>query len=257
MGLHAVRRMRIHEDIAAQIRRQLVAGRLGPGDQLPSERELSEKFRVSRASVREALRTLESAGLVRIRSGDGTYVASSLETLRAGGALAIVREDALRDVFQTRRILEPEIAALAASGASEPELVRLEALLQDQARDIELGGTGMESDTAFHALLATSTKNQLLVKLNAFIVDSLRALRERSLHTPGRPARSLAGHRAILEAVRSRNPVRARRAMLRHLSEIERSVLTTGTAAPAARFEATVARRNGRRGMLSLTRKGR
>src|SRR5512134_244757 len=78
MTLRAVKRKRIHEDIVAQIRRHVVDGRLRPGDRLPSERALSARFQVSRASLREAIRTLESTGLVQIRSGDGTYVASNL-----------------------------------------------------------------------------------------------------------------------------------------------------------------------------------
>jgi GntR family transcriptional repressor for pyruvate dehydrogenase complex len=257
MALHAVKRMRIHEDIVTQIRRQLAEGRLGPGDQLPSERDLSEKFRVSRASVREAIRTLESTGLVRIRSGDGTYIASDLDTLNPLALLAVQPKAALRDAFETRKIIEPEIAALASSRATELEIGRLATVLREQARDIEGGGTGMESDNAFHALLATSTKNQLLVKLNTFLVERLRELRERSLHTRGRPARSLAGHCAILEAIRARNPARARLAMLRHLTEIEQNVMMDRLARPRGPSRGAMPRRNGRRDSSSGLQEGR
>lgn len=225
MGWRAVKRTRVHEDIAAQIRRQVVAGRLNPGDQLPSERELSERFRASRTSVREALRTLESTGLVRIRSGDGTYVASGLEGLDPPRQT----QSALRDAFEARKIIEPEIAALAAAHATEAEIGRLDAVLQAQAKDVDRGGTGMEADATFHSLLARATKNDLLSKLNGFIAESLRDLVKQSMHADGRPTRSVAGHRAIVEALRNRDPEGARLAMARHLEDIEKSVQASET----------------------------
>jgi GntR family transcriptional regulator, transcriptional repressor for pyruvate dehydrogenase complex len=107
---------------------------------------------------------------------------------------------------------------------------------------VAAGQTGVESDTAFHSLLAYSTKNHLLLTLNESIVDGLRETRERSLHAPGRPNRSLAGHRTILDAIRAREPGRARMAMLRHLQEIERNILSVGP----ARTRRPVAARGGR-----------
>jgi GntR family transcriptional repressor for pyruvate dehydrogenase complex len=230
MALRAVKRKRIHEDIVAQIRRHVVDGRLQPGARLPSERVLSVRFRVSRASVREAIRALESMGLVQILSGDGTYVASGLDVfLGAWRSSTPQKKRALRDAFEARKIIEPEIAALAASRATGAEIRRMEAILAQQAHEVARGETGVEPDTAFHSLLACSTKNQLLLKLNESIVDGLCKTRERSLHAPGRPARSLAGHRTILDAVRARNPGRARIAMLHHLQEIERNVVRFGS----------------------------
>jgi GntR family transcriptional repressor for pyruvate dehydrogenase complex len=229
MALRAVKRKRVHEDIAAQIRRHVVDGRLRPGDQLPPERILSARFQVSRASLREALRTLESTGLVRIRSGDGTYVASNLDVALSPWRVTTAQEkNAVRAAFEARKILEPEIAALAAVRATHVDIRRMEAVLARQTDQVAGGGTGMESDTAFHSLLAHSTRNRLLLKLNEAIVDGLREIRERSLHAPGRPARSLAGHRRILDAVRARSPGRARRAMLVHLQDIERNIVRVG-----------------------------
>lgn len=243
MALRAVKRKRIHEDIAEQIRRHVVDGRLRPGDQLPSERVLSARFQVSRASLREAIRTLESTGLVQIRSGGGTYVASNLDVALSPWRSATTREkDALRAAFEARKIIEPGIAALAAARATGPEISRMEAVLLRQADQIARGRTGMDSDTTFHSLLARSTKNPLLLKLNESIVDSLRETRERSLHAPGRPARSLTGHRKILDAIRARNPGRARLAMLHHLREIERNIVRIG----AMKTRRTAAARGGR-----------
>lgn len=226
MALRAVKPRRIHEEIVAQIREELGEGLLKAGDQLPSERELSERFQVSRASVREAIRALESLGLVKIKSGDGTYVASSLQTLLSPLASVILQQkDVFLDIFEAREIIEPEMAALAAKRADPDDIDQMTAVLEEQARQIADGGTGMEADSAFHLLLAQAAKNKVILKLNESIVDSLRETRERSLQTHGRPARSLAGHRKILEAIRTKNPAKARRAMLAHLRAIERNVL--------------------------------
>jgi GntR family transcriptional repressor for pyruvate dehydrogenase complex len=230
MALRAVKKKRIHEEIIAQIRDQLAEGRWKPEDRLPSERELSERFRVSRASVREAIRALESLGLVTIKTGEGTFVASGSEVLLSPLVSVILQQkDVLLDIFEARKVIEPEIAALAAKRAGPEEIRRLEEILEDQGREIARGDTGVEADTAFHSLLTQSTKNKVFLRLNDAIVDSLRETRERSLQIHGRPARSLAGHREILKAVRAKDPARARRAMLQHLSAIERNVLKPTT----------------------------
>jgi GntR family transcriptional repressor for pyruvate dehydrogenase complex len=226
MTLTAVKKTRIHEAIVAQIREEIAEGGWMPGDQLPPERQLSERFQVSRASVREAIRALESTGLVKTRSGGGTYVSSSTEVLLSPLASAILQQkDILQDIFETRKLIEPEIAALAALRADPEEIARMEEILEEQAQQIAEGETGVEADTAFHSLLAQTTKNKIFVKLDDTLMDSLRETRERSLQVHGRPAHSLAGHREILNAIRAKDPARARRAMLEHLRAIERNVL--------------------------------
>lgn len=226
MTLTAIKKKRIYEDIVAQVRGLLADGRVKAGDQLPSERELSDRFQVSRTSVREALRTLESMGLIEIKSGEGTFITSTVETLLSPLASAILQQKGvLLEIFEARKIVEPEIAALAAERASPEELEQLEGILREQARQIAEGETGVEADTAFHSTLAQAAQNKVFLKLNDAIVDSLRETRERSLQTHGRPARSLAGHREILEAVRTKNPARAKKAMLEHLDAIEHNIL--------------------------------
>lgn len=226
MVLRAVKKKRIHEEIVAQIREELADGRLQPGDRLPAERELAERFQVSRASVREAIRALESMGLVTIKTGDGTYVATGSEVLLSPLVSIILQQkDVLLDIFEARKVIEPEIAALAAKRASPEEIQHLGEVLEEQARQIAQGGTGVEADTAFHSLLTQSTKNKVFLRLNDAIVDSLRETRERSLQIHGRPARSLAGHQEILKAIRAKDAAGAKQAMRQHLTAIEQNVL--------------------------------
>jgi len=224
--LKAIRKTRVYQDIVTQFKDLIADGKLRPGDQLPSERELSETFQVSRASVREAIRTLESMGFLETRQGEGTYIAPSVETLLASVTSALDhRRDFFLQVFEARKTLEPAIAALAAERAT-PELVeQLETILTEQARQVAEGETGVDADTRFHAALAEAAENRVLLRLNEAIMDSLRETRERSLQTDGRPARSLAGHRQILAAIREQDPESARKAMLHHLETIEHNVL--------------------------------
>ncbi len=226
--LKAIKKTRVYEDIVAQLKELIAEGKVKPGDQLPSERELSERFQVSRASVREAIRSLESMGWIQTRQGEGTYIASSVETLLASIAFTIQhKSDPLIQVFEARKILEPAIAALAAERATAEEVGGLEAILNEQAQQVTEGKTGVEADTRFHSTLADAAKNEVLLRLNDAIVDRLHETetRERSLQTEGRPARSLAGHQEILRAIQSKDPAKAREAMLNHLETIEHNVL--------------------------------
>lgn len=224
--LKAVKKTKVYEEIVAQVKDLIAEGKLKPGHQLPSERELSEMFKVSRASVREAIRALESLELIEIRQGEGTYIALTVETLLASVASTIRKQvDPLLQIFEARKILEPALAALAAERATAEEVAELEAILEEQAEKIAEGETGVDADTRFHSTLAEAAKNEVLLKLNEAIVDRLRETRERSLQTQGRPPRSLAGHRQILEAIRLKNPAQAHDAMLKHLETIEHNVL--------------------------------
>jgi len=238
MALRAVKKKRIHEEIIAQIREELADGRLKSDDRLPSERDLSERFQVSRASVREAIRALESMGLVTSKTGDGTYVSTGSEVLLSPLVSIILQQkDVLLDIFEARKVIEPEIAALAAKRASPEEIQQMEEVLEVQAQQIAAGDSGVEADTTFHSLLTQSTKNKVFLRLNDAVVDSLRETRERSLQIHGRPARSLAGHREILDAIRAKNPAEARKAMLYHLTAIEQNVLRPGRAERKGRGE--------------------
>lgn len=224
--LKAVKKTRVYEDIVTQLKDLIAQGRLKSGDQLPSERELSDTFKVSRASVREALRALESVGLLESRQGEGTYVARSVESLFQPLAAAIYQQkDELLQTFETRKLIEPQIASLAAQRATPEEVAEFEAILKVQADDIGGGGSGVEADTRFHLALARATKNRVVLRLIETFVDWLKESRELSLQVEGRPSKSLAGHRQILAAIRSRSPERARKAMLSHLEAIEKNVL--------------------------------
>ena len=227
MGIAPIKSTRIYQEIVRQVKGMIAEGRLKSGDQLPPERDLAEKFVVSRTSVREALRALESLGLIEIRPGEGTFVREvSIDALI--GPLALVmtsQRAAIGELFEARRVLEPAIAALAASRATPEEVQEMERILEDQAREIAAGRTGLAQDAAFHAAIGTAAHNRAITRLVHAIMDLLGQSREESINTPGRAARSHQDHRRIVQAVAQRDSAAARQAMLDHLVGVEALVL--------------------------------
>ncbi|HWO42496.1 MAG TPA: FadR/GntR family transcriptional regulator [Candidatus Eisenbacteria bacterium] len=225
----AIKKTRISEEVVSQIHRLIRDGKVKAGDQLPSERELAETFKVSRTSVREALRALETQGLIVSRSGMGNFVADlPVESLIAPLARLLIEEkNALADIFELRKLIEPNIAALAAARATANDIQRLTKLLDDQRTQIEQGESGVEADTQFHFAIAKATQNHALEKLVSGLMEVLSHSREESLQSLDRRRASLDSHRAILSAVAAHKEEGARAAMLRHIEEVEKNVFST------------------------------
>ena len=222
-----IKSTRIYEEIVRQIKALVQEGKLKSGDRLPPERDLAERFKVSRTSVRGAFRTLEAMGLIEIRPGEGTFVREvSVESLIEPLALVILTQrEAVGELFEARRLLEPAIAGLAASRATEDEIHEMERILEEQAKEVAAGRTGLAQDAAFHAAIASSAHNRAITRIVNALMDLLTQSREESLQTPGRPTRSHQDHRRILEAIRQHDEAEARRAMLDHLIAVEGLVL--------------------------------
>ena len=232
--ISSTKHARLHEDIVRQFQSSIRQGELRHGDRLPSERDLAERFKVSRSSLREAIRSLELQGLVVTRRGSGTFInTENLDSIVALVAASLnTGEDALRGIFEMRHLLEPPIAALAAQRATGEEVERMEEILQEQRQQIDAGVTGVDSDTAFHFALASATHNSALLKVASAVEDILQRSRHLSLQEPGRPQRSLASHRQILDMVRGGNAKGAREAMEHHLTMVELVSLTPILAEP-------------------------
>jgi len=221
--LKAVEKRRAYEDIVKQIRDLIEKGRLKKGDQLPTERELTDTFKVSRATVREAIRTLESMRLVESRQGDGTYVlASSEEALVQPLAATLLHEkDDLADIFFIRKIIEPVVAQLAAEHATREEIKELEDILQKQEKDLSGGVNIVQTDSSFHNSLAGMAKNRVMERLLLAIVDLLAKTREGYLQNDERAHGSLRGHEEVLSAIKRGDGNAAKLAMRRHLESVE------------------------------------
>jgi GntR family transcriptional repressor for pyruvate dehydrogenase complex len=227
MQLAPIKSTRIYEEIVRQIKTMIAEGRLASGDRLPPERELAEKFLVSRTSVREALRALESLGLVEIRPGEGTFICEiSVERLVEPLALVMVSQrEAVAELFEARRLLEPAIAGLAAVRATPDEIQEMERILEAQGREVAAGRTGFAQDAEFHAAIGRAAHNEAITRIAHAVMDLLTQSREESLNTPGRPSRSHEDHRRILQSVAQRQAAAAQTAMRDHLVAVEALVL--------------------------------
>ena len=229
-ALKVVEKKRAYESIVQQVLDLIESGKLKQGDQLPSERELTEIFKVSRTTVREAIRTLESMKFLQSRQGNGTYVlASSEEELIQPLAAALFNaKDDIRDIFYVRKIIEPHVAELAAENATAQEIEEMEEILQKQESCIERTESIIETDTAFHNLMASASKNRVIERLSVALVDFIKQSRENYLmedeHGNKRPERSLEGHKRVLAAIKQGDSEAAKKAMLQHLEDIERIV---------------------------------
>jgi len=234
MDIAPIKSTRIYEEIIRQVKQMIAEGRLKTGDRLPPERDLAEKFVVSRTSVREALRALESLGLIEIRPGEGTFVREvSVEALIEPLALAMLSQrEATAELFEARRLLEPIIAGLAAQRATPEEIQEMERILEEQAKEIAAGKSGVMQDAEFHAAISSAAHNRAITRLVHAIMDLLTQSREESLNTPGRVRRSHEDHRRILAAISERNPGAAERAMGDHVRAVEALVLGLATKTP-------------------------
>jgi GntR family transcriptional repressor for pyruvate dehydrogenase complex len=227
--LKAIKKTRIYEEVVSQIHDLIRQSKIKPGDQLPSERELAETFRVSRTSVREALRALEAQGLIVSRTGAGNFVAElPVEALIAPLATLLIEEkDALADIFEMRKLIEPHIASMAAERATKRNIERMKRILDKQREVVSRGETGVEADAEFHFAIGRATQNQALEKLVSGLMDMLSHSREESLQTPGRRMASIESHRKILAAIEEHDKTKAREAMLHHIERVEENVLSS------------------------------
>ena len=221
-----IKKAKVYEEIVAKIKDMVEKGRFKSGDQLPVERELAEVFRVSRSSVREALRSLESQGFIESRQGDGTYIASNpIESLVSPLASVILTEkDDQMELFEMRRMIEPDLAYLAAERATEEEIEMMAEVLDIQEEQIARGESGKDVDKNFHYIMARAAKNKALMRITDNIIDLLAESRDQYLQVEGRPQKSILRHREVLEAIRLRDPERAEKCMLEHLMDIETSL---------------------------------
>ena len=225
--IEPVRRSRLYQDIVSQIEGLLEKGELRPGDQLPPERALAEQFQVSRASVREALRSLELLGVVQTHAGGGTFVRrASPEDLARPLSNLIARGHTISDVIEVRGLIEPAIAAAAAKRIAAEDLAELRNILETQGRKVAAGEPYAEEDTRFHELIGHAARNELLTTMLGVIWDVLRSSREQWLQTNQRAHASIDAHRRILTALEAHDADAARTAAAEHIRAVGEGILT-------------------------------
>jgi GntR family transcriptional repressor for pyruvate dehydrogenase complex len=221
-----VKKTRIYEDIISRIRSMVEKGDLIAGDRLPSERELSAAFKVSRPSVREALKTLQSHGYLEIRQGEGTFISRKpignfVEPL---AAVILTEKEYQVQILEMRRWIEPQIASLAAERATKDEMSRLEMTLNLQKEKVMRGETGADLDKIFHYLIAQAAKNRILMRIIDTATDLFSENRKKYLQFAERPEKSVRHHRQIFGAIYVGDSVLAADTMNVHLDDIHKTL---------------------------------
>jgi GntR family transcriptional regulator, transcriptional repressor for pyruvate dehydrogenase complex len=214
---------RLYEQIVQQIENSIGKGTLKPGDQLPAERELAEQFGVSRTAVREAVKALHEKGLVEAYPGRGTFITSETSNTTRITLDRMMRAGRLQGALQlveVREILEPEIAALAATRANAESLKEMRQAVKAMDTAQEDPDAYIEADLDFHLALAEASANPVIFSLIDSIVAVLREQRMRIFKIDGGPIRGQYHHKKILEAVEHRDASGAREAMREHLRQV-------------------------------------
>lgn len=207
----------------------MVLHQFKPGDRLPSERELAERFGVSRTVIREAVHALTARGLLEVRSRSGVVVSSPSQENVSQSITSFLKagmpELDYRKVMEVRFHLEVQIAGLAAERRSPSDLRQMEIILQDTLRADTLEQF-VEADLAFHRALAQSTVNELYSLLLDSIDGIMRAVRALAFQAgQTNPSRAYHYHSAIYDQVKKGNSEGAREAMRAHLVEAEETVM--------------------------------
>lgn len=209
---------RLYKSVAKQILALIQAGEFAPGSRLPGERDLADRFDVSRVVVREAEIALETMGHIEVRTGSGAYVLDQPEGLYGPKVPAV----GPLELTEARAVFEGESAALAAPIISDEDLAKLEASITEMAK--EAGSEADEADREFHLTIAHASGNTAIIH----VIETLWKMREESQQHHGvykmvcsqDSSYRTDEHSAIVEALKSRNPVTARAAMRQHFTRL-------------------------------------
>ena len=219
-----IKNKRIFEQIIEQIEAQIVSGSLKPGDQLPSERQISELMGVHRHSVREALKILEYLGILESKSWLGTIVSTNRNDSlieRISKASNFHPKKLISELMELRWMLEPKIAALAAQKATDNDLKVIEHSLNLLEKKKDTIDIGFNTDKQFHLAIVRATHNETLLGITEPIMEMLMGFRERLAEVPGRRKKANKEHRLIYEAIRHHNAGKARINMQRHVDKVK------------------------------------
>jgi GntR family transcriptional repressor for pyruvate dehydrogenase complex len=218
-------RVAVTDEAIEKIKDMIVRGELSPGSRLPPEKDLAERLGLSRSSMREAVKALEVIRVLDVRRGDGTYV-TSLEPKLLLEAISFVvdlhDDDSLLEIFAVRRVLESHATGLAAQQAGDDDIAALDAEISGVAPDTDIEAL-VEHDLRFHSAIARLAGNAYLESLlESLTSQTVRARVWRGLTQAGAVERTLAEHRAILDAIADHDMELAVSTTQVHIAGIER-----------------------------------
>jgi len=225
MMFEPIRQARAFERIATQLREAIYAGKFTPGDKLPTERELAESFKASRAAVRSAVLNLEQSGLLQIRKGSGGgFFVRELDFEPFRDSLQDVLnlgKSSISDLAEARGILEPEAAGLAATRASPRHIERMESSIRDFEARLSRGLPRRPSDFNFHVCVAEGSQNPILCILMQALTDIIFQYTGSYDVAPEKNMEIVSQHEKILNAIKGKDPDAARQAAYEHVQSMK------------------------------------
>lgn len=221
MTVQPVKRQKLSDSVVDELMSLIIQGGIRAGQRLPPERQLAEQMGVSRASVRDALARLEVLGHVGMRQGDGIYVQepSAANLSRPFQGILTRLPQRARDLLEFRRMLEPEVAALAARHATPEQVAALWAGIGQQQAAARQQLKLTQGDLHFHALIAQMAGNGVVMLVLETLQELLHDLRDQTL-VGQYPETTIQDHTAIAQAIAAADPTAAHRAMSLHLDHV-------------------------------------
>ena len=225
MPLQIVEPKRLYRQIAEQLRALITAGEFDVGKRLPAERDLARQLGVSRPSVREALIAMEVEGWIEVRTGAGVFVLDRSSRTKRGKAgptpLLVPDEWGPLELIRARRVVEGEVAAMAATLARQKHIEEMNKAMVAMKADADQDRLPLEADRAFHTAIVEACGNTVLIETVQRFWDSRRGPLFKRLggyfETVDSWRAAITEHEAILQAVRKRDPAAARLAMHQHM----------------------------------------
>jgi GntR family transcriptional regulator, transcriptional repressor for pyruvate dehydrogenase complex len=227
MNFQPIKLKKVSAQIAEQIRSSILAGEFAPGDKLPSERVLAEMFGVSRPSVREALNVLASSGLVMSYKGGGTVVKSLVETSSTNPLSELIRvqQDRALDVIEVRKGMESWTSWYAAERALPDDIRRMEEIIAGMKNNLELKQPSEDLDANLHIVIARATHNIVWLHLMQSLFNAMKEFQQsvwRADYLTHKDHQLLyEHHKAVVQAIKAKDPQAARDAMFHHLTFAE------------------------------------
>jgi DNA-binding FadR family transcriptional regulator len=226
-----VQTKKVYMKIVEQIRDLVREGRLKPGDKLPPEQVLAEKFGTSRPSVREALSALEMLGIIESRGGRGNFIKETPRSpLYEQEVVELEEEESPFEVLEARKAVETEIADLAAKKATQEDIDAIYKSLHQMEEAVNNIPEMMAFDREFHLSIARAAHNNLLFSMMTYLSNLLKEklwvkMKEKTWNLPGYPQKYLKDHTEIFNAIKNKDGKDARKRVHHHLAGVEKDLL--------------------------------
>lgn len=225
MTIKKIKYHRVYEDVIEQIEKLILEGNLVPGDVLPTERELAQAFGISRGTLREAFRILEREGLIETRPGGGRFLNKNLSKAEdKTRILDNIERATIIELLEAREIFETGIVELATLRASEQDILEIESALEKWGTIDSESDDPVSPDQAFHLSIAKATHNVVLVNLIDLNMDLLKRTATKTVEIPGRRSEVYKEHFNIFQAIKEKDPVKAKETLLYHLKQVKQNI---------------------------------